>query len=140
MSLGSLLLDWGVDKDTIVEICYLESLGQEATMRSNSSSGLLKATKKPALVSPRNQKSLVHPRSSSNNARSRKTHRNNNDEDEDSVINNNDGSESENGDSDSDGDDGEVADSTADSHVKTVRSLTTASTLTRDRVFDKGVA
>ncbi|KAG6610206.1 LRR-containing protein [Phytophthora cinnamomi] len=35
MALGSLLLDWGVDKDTIVEICYLETLGKKIAKDDN---------------------------------------------------------------------------------------------------------
>ncbi|KAE9050915.1 hypothetical protein PR001_g1955 [Phytophthora rubi] len=114
MALGSLLLDWGIDKDTIVEICYLETLGKHATVKSTN------ASKKPALVSPKARSSLVHPRASNNNIRaSQKLHSNNNDEDDDS--NNNDEDEGGNGDSDSE--DGEVAATTADSHVKTIKYL-----------------
>ncbi|KAE9076390.1 hypothetical protein PF005_g24644 [Phytophthora fragariae] len=114
MALGSLLLDWGIAKDTIVEICYLETLGKHATVKSTN------ASKKPALVSPKARSSLVHPRASNNNIRaSQKLHSNNNYEDVD--RNNNDEDEGGNGDSDSE--DGEVAATTADSHVKTIKYL-----------------
>lgn len=114
MTLGSLLLDWGLDKDTIVEICYLETLGKQANTKSTK---LSMVSKKPALVSPKTQSSFI-PQASNNDMTRQKTHRSNNDDDDDD---NNKNGEDDSGNEDSDSDGGEVAASTADSHVKTVR-------------------
>ncbi|GMF19904.1 unnamed protein product [Phytophthora lilii] len=104
MALGSLLLDWGVNKDTVVEICYLESPNE--TVHTNGTHISSLASKKVALVSPRRQSGLIHSRLRSNTNQESHENSNNNDEDEKE---------------DAASDEDEIVDSMTDSHVKTVR-------------------
>ncbi|KAL3673863.1 hypothetical protein V7S43_001550 [Phytophthora oleae] len=101
MALGSLLLEWGVDKEKVVEICYLESPGKDEATTVRTAPKLL------TLASPKGRADRVYPRSTvSGNNESRVSN-------QDSSNNN---SEEENGDD-------EVEASTATSHVKTIEYL-----------------
>ncbi|CEG42179.1 LRR-containing protein [Plasmopara halstedii] len=60
MTLGALLLDWGVDKDTIIEVCYLEAPNQE--FRTQRFAPKM-AFKKYNLVSPKDKVDRGCPRS-----------------------------------------------------------------------------
>ncbi|KUF97763.1 hypothetical protein AM588_10011474 [Phytophthora nicotianae] len=110
MALGGLLLEWGVGKDTVVEVCYLETLGKNTAVKNVSTTGM--APNKFTLVSPKARNDRVHPRLtiSSNDDSSVSHHEdnnnNNNSEEEDRADNND-----------------EVAASTATSHVKTIEYL-----------------
>ncbi|KAJ8574595.1 hypothetical protein ON010_g4617 [Phytophthora cinnamomi] len=84
MALGSLLLDWGVDKDTIVEICYLETLGKKIA-KGTGTARLSMESMKSALVSPRKRSSSIHPRVLNNNVTNLRVHRHNNNEDDNDV-------------------------------------------------------
>ncbi|KAF1791856.1 Leucine-rich repeat domain, L domain-like [Phytophthora cactorum] len=108
MALGGLLLEWGLDKEAVVEICYLETLGKDATAKRISTTRV--ASKKVALLSPKDRTDRIHPRTTAgSNNDTHGSHQDNN-----SI---NDNSEEEDGDENND----EVASSIAGSHVKTVR-------------------
>ncbi|KAG7396617.1 hypothetical protein PHYBOEH_001991 [Phytophthora boehmeriae] len=77
VALGALLLEWGVDKDTLVEICYLEPQTEEQHVQN----GTQWASKKTALVSPSNQRGLCQPQLLKN--RKHAHHDNNNSDVED---------------------------------------------------------
>ncbi|ETI40006.1 hypothetical protein F443_14487 [Phytophthora nicotianae P1569] len=110
MALGGLLLEWGVGKDTVVEVCYLETLGKNTAVKNVNTTGM--ASNKFTLVSPKARNDRVHPRLtiSSNDDSSVSHHEDNNNynnsEEEDRADNND-----------------EVAASTATSHVKTIEYL-----------------
>lgn len=103
MALGALLLQWGIDKDTIVEVCYLESRGKETTTKGFATSRT--ASKKIALTSPKGRIDRVHPLPTANNTCASLDDNNNQQEEEDDedFIDN--------------------VTSTADSHVKTIEYL-----------------
>jgi hypothetical protein len=114
MALGGLLLEWGVDKNSIVEICYLEPPGKDGKTKSVS----MPATtpKQMTSVSLSSRSGIVHPRTGTgNNAinATRAFHQDighagsNNDNLEDDEVSD---------------EDEEVVAATADSHVKTVRT------------------
>ncbi|KAG3011894.1 hypothetical protein PC128_g17106 [Phytophthora cactorum] len=110
MALGGLLLEWGLDKEAVVEICYLETLGKDATAKRISTTRV--ASKKVALLSPKDRTDRIHPRTTAgSNNDTHGSHQDNN-----SI---NDNSEEEDGDENND----EVASSIAGSHVKTIEYL-----------------
>ncbi|KAL4125602.1 hypothetical protein PRNP1_009351 [Phytophthora ramorum] len=111
MALGGLLLDWGVEKDTVIEICYLESPGKDAAVKNTGSSRL--ASRMTGLASPKKQSGLIHPRFTSNNNTNQGPRR----------SNNNSGSNNHEGEGDNDDTDDEAGASAADSHVKTIEYL-----------------
>ncbi|KAG7391215.1 hypothetical protein PHYPSEUDO_005576 [Phytophthora pseudosyringae] len=109
MALGGLLLEWGVDKDKVVEICYLESPGKGAAARSVGTART--ASNRFTLASPKGRADSVYPRSTaSHNNEARASSAS-------SSKGNNNNSEGE------DEDDDELAASTAASHVKTIEYL-----------------
>ncbi|EEY65580.1 uncharacterized protein PITG_03079 [Phytophthora infestans T30-4] len=108
MALGGLLLEWGVDKDTVVEVCYLETLGKVAKGKGNTPETVLK---KSTLASPKARADRVQPQSSVSNGSRASLSANNNSNDRSAE-------DDEGGDSSD-----EVAASTADSHVKTIEYL-----------------
>ncbi|KAG1703336.1 hypothetical protein DVH05_008245 [Phytophthora capsici] len=103
MALGSLLLEWGIDKEKVVEICYLESSGKDGAKAAAT------APKQLTLASPKGRVDRVYPRSTSGNNVSR--------------VSNQDSNNSNSGEENGDDDDDEVEVSTAASHVKTIEYL-----------------
>ncbi|KAF4038961.1 hypothetical protein GN244_ATG08951 [Phytophthora infestans] len=108
MALGGLLLEWGVDKDTVVEVCYLETLGKVAKGKGDTPET---GPKKSTLASPKARADRVQPQSAVSNGSRASLHDNNNSNDSSEE-------DDEGGDSNDD-----VAASTADSHVKTIEYL-----------------